>query len=120
MTSKYSILIIAIKWKIFPPYLSICERKFHVHVCYYISTAKLHVLELHLIHKSDQFLILSGLFFSQVGEAVLPLILGKNYRVYLQKGKEKLDVNSILGENCTILKNFSLGKQPYYNRSLLK
>jgi hypothetical protein len=29
----------------------------------------------------------------------------------LQKGKKKLDVNSIFGENCMILKN--LGKQPY-------
>jgi hypothetical protein len=53
-------------------------------------------------------------FFSQVGEAALPLILrGENYTIYLQKGKKKLDVNSIFGENCTILKTFSLGKQPY-------
>jgi hypothetical protein len=51
-------------------------------------------------------------FFAQVGEAVLPLILGKNYTVNLQKGKKKLDVNSIFWENCMILKNFSLGKQP--------
>jgi hypothetical protein len=28
-------------------------------------------------------------FFSQVGEVALPLILGKNYTVYLQKGKKK-------------------------------
>jgi hypothetical protein len=28
-------------------------------------------------------------FFSQVGEAALPLSLGKNYMVYLQKGDEK-------------------------------
>jgi hypothetical protein len=33
--------------------------------------------------------------------------------VYLQKGKKKLNVNSIFGENCMILKKFSLGKQPY-------
>jgi hypothetical protein len=52
-------------------------------------------------------------FFSQVGEAAQPLILGKNYMVYLQKGKKKLYVNSIFGENCMILKKFSLGKQPY-------
>jgi hypothetical protein len=32
----------------------------------------------------------------------------------LKKEKKKLDVNSIFGENCMILKNFSLGKQPYY------
>jgi hypothetical protein len=32
-------------------------------------------------------------FFSQVGEAAQPLSLGKNYTVYLQKGKKKLDVN---------------------------
>jgi hypothetical protein len=31
----------------------------------------------------------------------------------LQKGKKKLDVNSIFGENCMILKNFLMGKQPY-------
>jgi hypothetical protein len=35
-----------------------------------------------------------------VGEAAHPLILGKNYTVYLQKGKKKFDVNSIFGENC--------------------
>jgi hypothetical protein len=52
-------------------------------------------------------------FFSQVGEAAQPLFLGKNYMVYLQKGKKKLDVTSISGENCMILKKFSLGKQPY-------
>jgi hypothetical protein len=33
--------------------------------------------------------------------------------VYLQKGKNKIDVNSIFGENCMISKDFSLGKQPY-------
>jgi hypothetical protein len=43
----------------------------------------------------------------------VPLILGGNNRVYLQKGKTKLYVNSIYEENCMILKNFSLGKQPY-------
>jgi hypothetical protein len=52
-------------------------------------------------------------FFSQVGEAVQPLIYGKICMVYLQKGKKKLDVNLIFGENCMILKKFSLGKQPY-------
>jgi hypothetical protein len=52
-------------------------------------------------------------FFSQVGEAAQPLILGINYTVYLQKGKKKLYVNSISGENCIILKKFSLEKQPY-------
>jgi hypothetical protein len=52
-------------------------------------------------------------FFSQLGEAAQPIILGKNYMVYLQKGKKKLYVNSIFGENCMILKKFSLGKQPY-------
>jgi hypothetical protein len=52
-------------------------------------------------------------FFSQVGEAAQPLILGEKYTVYLQKEKKKLDVNSIFGENCMILKNFPLGKQPY-------
>jgi hypothetical protein len=51
-------------------------------------------------------------FFSQVGEAAQPLILGENYTVYLQKGKKKL-VISIFEENCMILKKFSLGKQPY-------
>jgi hypothetical protein len=58
------------------------------------------------------YLKLQG-FFSQFGEAAQPLILGKNYMVYLQKGKKKLNVNSIFGENCMILKKFSLGKQPY-------
>jgi hypothetical protein len=38
--------------------------------------------------------------FSQVGEAALPLILEKNNTVFLQKGKKKLDVNSILGETA--------------------
>jgi hypothetical protein len=52
-------------------------------------------------------------FFSQFGEAAQPLILGENYMEYLQKGKKKLDVNSIFGEICMILKKFSLGKQPY-------
>jgi hypothetical protein len=52
-----------------------------------------------------------SVLFLQVGEAALPLILGINYTVYLQKGKKKLDVNSIFGENCMILKNFSLEKQ---------
>jgi hypothetical protein len=52
-------------------------------------------------------------FFSQVWEAALSSILGENYMVYLQKGKKKLDVNSIFGENCMILKNFSLWKQLY-------
>jgi hypothetical protein len=51
--------------------------------------------------------------FSQAGEAVQPVILGENYTVYLRKGKKKLDVNSISAKNCTILKKFSLGKQPY-------
>jgi hypothetical protein len=35
--------------------------------------------------------------------------MGENYMVYLQKGKKKIDVNSISGENCMILKKFSLG-----------
>jgi hypothetical protein len=53
-------------------------------------------------------------FFSQVGEAAQPLIFGeKLHGNYLQKGKKKLDVNSIFGENCINLKNFSLGKQPF-------
>jgi hypothetical protein len=47
-------------------------------------------------------------FFSQIGEAAQPLILGKNCM-----GEVKLDVISIFGENCIILKKFSLGKQPY-------
>jgi hypothetical protein len=55
----------------------------------------------------------SRAFFSQVGEAAQTLILGGNYTIHLQKGKKKLNVNSILGENCMILKNFSLGKQPF-------
>jgi hypothetical protein len=38
--------------------------------------------------------------------------LGKNYKVYLQKGKKKLYVNSIFWENCMILNKFSFGK-PY-------
>jgi hypothetical protein len=33
--------------------------------------------------------------------------------VDLQKGKKKLGVNSVFGENCMILNKFSLGKQPY-------
>jgi hypothetical protein len=33
--------------------------------------------------------------------------------IYLQKGEKKLDENSIFWENCMILKNLSLGKQPY-------
>jgi hypothetical protein len=41
------------------------------------------------------------------------LDFGVNHTVYLQKGKKKLDVNAIFWENCMILKNFSLGKQPY-------
>jgi hypothetical protein len=41
------------------------------------------------------------------------LNFGKKYMVYLQKGKKKLDVNSISGENCMILQKFSLGKQPF-------
>jgi hypothetical protein len=56
----------------------------------------------------------SGLFFTGWGSS-LPLLLGKNHMVYLQKGKRKLDVNSIFGENSIILKKLSLGKQPYYN-----
>jgi hypothetical protein len=56
-------------------------------------------------------------FFSQVGEAAQPLILGENYTVKytvkIRKGRKKLDVNSIFGENFMILKKFSLGKQPY-------
>jgi hypothetical protein len=39
-------------------------------------------------------------FFSQAGKAAQPLILRKNYMVYLQKGEKKLDVNSIFAENC--------------------
>jgi hypothetical protein len=52
-------------------------------------------------------------FFSQVGEQPCPEFWEKNYMVYLQTGKKKLDVNLIFGENCMILKNFSFGKQPY-------
>jgi hypothetical protein len=45
-----------------------------------------------------------------IREAALLLILAENYTIHLQKGKKKLDVNTILGENCMILKNFSFGK----------
>jgi hypothetical protein len=50
--------------------------------------------------------------FSQTGEAALPLNMGKSNMVFLYKGKKELDVNSFLGENCMILKNFSLGTLP--------
>jgi hypothetical protein len=48
--------------------------------------------------------------FSHIGEAALSLILGENYTVYLQQGKKKLYVNSILGENCMIFKEFFFGE----------
>jgi hypothetical protein len=47
---------------------------------------------------NEKYLIIQG-FFSQFCEVAQPLIFGENYTVYLQKGKKKLDVNSIFGEN---------------------
>jgi hypothetical protein len=52
-------------------------------------------------------------FFYRLENAALPLILGENYTVYLQKGKKKTLCKLNFWENCMILKNISVGKQPY-------
>lgn len=57
---------------------------------------------------------LSRVFFSKVGKiGAFLLNLGKSNMVFLQKkGREKVDVNWNLGENCKTLKNFLDVKTP--------
>jgi hypothetical protein len=55
-------------------------------------------------------------FCSQVGEAALSLILGKNYKVNLEKRKKKLDLNLIFGENFMILLRKQSYNSPCYRR----
>jgi hypothetical protein len=54
-----------------------------------------------------------GLFFTGWGSSPALNFGKKIHSIYLQKGKKNLDVNIVLGENCMILKNCSLEKQPY-------
>jgi hypothetical protein len=60
---------------------------------------------------SEVIILLEKGFFYRLGNQSWPYFGGKLYSIFA-KGGEKLDVSSILGENCMILKNFSLRKPP--------
>jgi hypothetical protein len=56
-------------------------------------------------------LLLAGLFFTGWGSSPA-LNFGEKLHSIFANGERK-NFNSIFGENCMILENFSLGKQPY-------
>jgi hypothetical protein len=50
-------------------------------------------------------------FFNRLGKQPSPF--GEKIHGIFAEGEDKLDVNSISGEKCMILKKFSSRKQPY-------